>query len=77
MHSIEQDSQQLDPTARIAFVKCLAQLANLDTAAQDVGCDLKRPGGGVWVLERASIGGDGGEKIFCDRLVERQILTLQ
>jgi hypothetical protein len=76
-HTIEQNAQQLDAAARIALVKLLAQAADVDPATQDISRDLKGARGRLRILKRTGVGRDGGEKIFCNRFVERQFLALQ
>ena len=55
----------------------MTQLADFDATTQDVRRDFKRARGSVLILKRARVGGDGGEKVFRNRFVERQVLALE
>src|SRR3954466_8282435 len=65
-HRPEKFTEQFRAAPRVGFVKELANVADVDTAAKERSANLKRARGRVRILKRSGIGRNSDEKVFGD-----------
>src|SRR5712691_13297390 len=63
-HRAEKIAQKFHPSPWIIFVGQLADSANIDTGANELGRNFKSSCGCVRILKRAGVGRNGDVKIF-------------